>query len=79
MHIQILDNIETGVLVVGEQLNVLYWNRWLGVHTGISPDTAVGSSLNALFPDFAFDLLKQKIHIALKLGTPTFISGRVSG
>ncbi|MBN2530213.1 MAG: diguanylate cyclase [Deltaproteobacteria bacterium] len=79
MHKQILDNIETGVLVVNRLLDISYWNRWLEIHTGIDEDSAVGNNLENLFSDFSFGLLKQKIHIAVKLGTPTFVNGRVSG
>ena len=79
MHSQILDHIETGVLVVDRKLDIVYWNPWLTAHTGISQERAHHDNLETLFPDFSFALLKQKINIALKLGTPTFISGRVSG
>lgn len=79
MHNQILDHIEIGVLVVNRQLDIAYWNRWLAVHTGIPQTSAVNNNLERLFPDFSFGLLQQKINIALKLGTPTFITGKISG
>ena len=79
MHSKILNNIETGVLVVNRQLEIAFWNRWLAFHTGISQEVAVGNNLTGLFPEFSFELLTQKINIALKLGTPTFIDGKISG
>ncbi|MBN2715246.1 MAG: diguanylate cyclase [Deltaproteobacteria bacterium] len=79
MHSQILDNIETGVLVVNRRLDISFWNRWLAVHTGISNEVALHNNLVSLFPEYSFELLKQKVNIALRLGTPTFIDGKVSG
>lgn len=73
----LLDTIENGVLLVTPDLKILFWNNWLALHTGISKEEASANSLQSLFPDTSFNILKRKIKIALKLNSSTFTSSSV--
>lgn len=73
----ILDTIENGILIVDADLRILFWNRWLALHTGISKEEAQNADLAALFAGTSFNLLKRKVKIALKLGSSTFTSSEV--
>lgn len=73
----ILDTLENGVMITDKDLNILLWNRWLAVHTGISPEKARGQHLPELFPDTSFSILKRKIRIAFTLKTPSFTNASV--
>lgn len=73
----ILDTIENGILLVTADLKVLFWNRWLALHTGISKEAALDQSLAALFPNTDFSLLKRKVKISLKMGSSTFTNSSV--
>ncbi len=73
----ILDTIENGILIVTADLKVLFWNRWLVTHTGISKEEAADNLLAALFPATGFNILKRKVKIAFKLNSSTFTSSSV--
>lgn len=73
----ILDALENGVIITDKDLNILFWNRWLSVHTGISQENAQGQHLPKLFPNTSFCILKRKIRIAFTLKTPAFTNASV--
>lgn len=73
----ILDTIENGILIVNTDLKILFWNRWLVLHTGITKEEAEDNFLSNLFPATNFNLLKRKVKIAVKLGSSTFTSSSV--
>ncbi len=74
----ILDTAENGFLIIkGNDLQVLFWNRWLAIQTKITRETAQGTTLDCLFPDTSFRLLKRKIRIASKIKASTFINSSV--
>lgn len=77
METTILDTIENGILIIDQELHIRFWNKWLAVHTGIPKTTAQGSSLESLFPDISFSLLKRKIRISLKIHSSTFFNSSV--
>ena len=47
----ILDTIENGILIVNTDLKILFWNRWLVLHTGITKKEAEDNLLPELFPE----------------------------
>lgn len=73
----ILNALENGVIITDKSLNILFWNRWLAVHTGISQEKAQGQHLPKLFPDTSFSILKRKIRIAFTIKTPVFMNASV--
>jgi len=73
----ILDTLENGVIITDKDLNILSWNRWLVVHTGISQEIARGQNLPQLFPGTSFSILKRKLRIAFTLKIPAFTNASV--
>lgn len=73
----ILDTLENGVIILNKELNILFWNKWLAVHTGIGQEKAQGETLPKLFPDTSFSILKRKIRIAFTLKAPAFTNASV--
>ncbi len=73
----ILDTIENGILIVTRDLKVLFWNKWLAFHTGISKEEAQDHLLMELFPDTNFNQLKRKVKIASTLNSSTFTSSSI--
>ncbi|MGO1247602.1 MAG: bifunctional diguanylate cyclase/phosphodiesterase, partial [Oceanisphaera sp.] len=46
-----LDEIESGIILVDEQQNILFWNKWLERYSGVSAQLAVGKRLEQLFDE----------------------------
>ncbi len=77
METVILDSIKNGILITDKGLKISFWNKWLAFQTGISKENAVGSTLDELFPETSFSILKRKIRIAFKINSPTFTNATI--
>ena len=71
---EILETIDNGIIILDEKLQILFWNRWLELHTKIPAPDIVGKDLTKVFPYIQAKKLKRKIKSALLLNTPTFYS-----
>lgn len=88
MYKQISDMVNMGLVVLDEDLNVRFWNRWMAAHSGIEADKITGQPLFSFFPNldnptflrnfrtvFAFGnfaFFSQKLHKHLFPFRPTF-------
>jgi len=79
MGTAILDIIENGILILDPDLGIRLWNKWLITQTGISKEDAVGNTLDQLFKDTSFTILKRKIRISLTMHSSTFLNSAVEG
>jgi two-component system, NtrC family, sensor kinase len=70
----VLENINLGVLVVDADCRVLFWNRFMVIHSGRLADEAMGRSLFELFPELPERWLRQKIRGVLTLRNLAFTS-----
>ena len=70
----ILDHLNSGVIVVDEALVIRYWNRFLQIHSGRGQADIVGKPLFEAFPELPKAALSRKLQGVLQLGTPTFSS-----
>jgi len=77
MQTKILDTIENGIVITNQNLDILFWNKWLAIHTGIPSDKTTGETLENLYPNISFRLLKQKVRIALKMNASTFTNATI--
>lgn len=77
MQTKILDTIENGIVITNQNLDILFWNKWLAIHTGIPSDKTAGETFEDLYPKISFRLLKQKVRIALKMNSSTFTNARI--
>lgn len=68
----LLDSLESGHIIVDEELNILYWNRWLSINTLVSKDDTIGKNLAQLYNHINASTLKRKVSTAFLLKTPTF-------
>ncbi len=72
----VIDHIDTGVVLVDAQLNVLSWNRYLEVHSGIASSLVVNTHLWEHFPEIDRVWLTQKINCVFMLKNYSFSSWR---
>lgn len=69
-----LDHILNGAMVLDKDFNVMFWNHWLEIQTGIKKSTIVGSSLLDYFPGINKNMLNRKLRQVFTLNTPAFIN-----
>ncbi len=71
----ILDAVDSGIVVLDEQLTVLHWNGWMEMVTGIKRDAALLQKIYDVveIEDEKLTALKRNIKTSLKLGIITFM------
>jgi len=74
----LISSIDNGIIILDDKLGILYYNKWLELHTGIKESYALNYTLDSLFPQINAKTLKRKIKTALKMGTPTFYTASTS-
>lgn len=67
-----------GVFITNARLQIVSWNRWLAINSGLSREAALGRDLLTLFPDLAERKLDQHYRAALQ-GQVAFLSQRLHG
>ena len=78
LHAGIVDLSDIGLLVLDADEIVVEWNTWLVNRSGISPEKAIGSTLNHLFPNFQNYRLLQTVSSALKYGLSAKLSQKLN-
>ncbi len=69
---EILQNIDVGLVVLDQQYNIQLWNAFMESHSGISPQKARGQNVFQLFPDIPKDWLQRKAEPVFQLRTRAF-------
>ena len=71
---EITNQLNTGVLVLDADFNIVLWNRFLQVHTDKVSDNIIGQSIFIAFPELPQRWLSRKLSSVLQLNTPSFCS-----
>ena len=75
---KVVENIDNGILVLNDTLEIHHFNRWLELHTNMKEDAVRGKILNTLFTNINTKTLIRKIKTALRLNSPTFYTASTS-
>ncbi len=76
-HQQILDHLSVGTVVLNPRLEVVFWNRWMSEHSGISIEEARGQVIHVLFQDLIKKDFVKKAREVFRLGKPVFFTNKV--
>ncbi len=74
----IIANIDNGIIVLNDKLQIKLYNRWLEIHTGFKESNIIDRYLYDIFPNISVKTLQRKVKTALKMQTPTFYTASVS-
>lgn len=61
-----LDYLQLGVMVLDDQYNIVYWNRWLEDHSNIMAEDVLHRPFANVFPDLAYSRLNDLVHQAIE-------------
>jgi len=70
--LDIIQSSNIGIVVVDTEMRVELFNRFMQVHSGISPDIAIGKPLLELFPELPPQWLQRRVRSVLELGIPVY-------
>ena len=71
---QLLHALQSGIIVLTQDLKVLFWNEWLATFTGRSRKEVEGRQLDELFPEVQQAPLLRQIQATLSLRTAMYYS-----
>lgn len=71
---QITDQLNTGILILDSQFNIVMWNRFLQVHSDKAVAANIGKSVFEVFLELPQRWLTRKLTSVLQLKTPNFCS-----
>jgi diguanylate cyclase (GGDEF)-like protein len=74
---QIVDTINTGLVVLDPEFRVGYWNRWMALHSGRSTESVLGVSLLELYPQLDTPRFVGTCKTVLAFGHYSFLSQRL--
>jgi len=75
---EILSVINNGVIILDDQLQIHYYNKWMQLHTKLKENDVLGKKLYEIFPTINKKTLKRKIQTAFTIQTPTFYTASSS-
>ncbi len=74
---QIFDTINSGLLVIDRDMTVKYWNRWMAMHSEISVEKIVGTSLFSHFPELDRPNFRRNCKSVFQFGNFCYFSQRL--
>ena len=75
----ICNTVDNGIILIGKDLKVKFWNQWLEIRTGIQAKDIIDKNLKEFYPQIDDKKLIRKISTALKLNSPTFYTPENGG
>ncbi len=75
---KLIANIDNGVIILDNELRILYFNKWLELHTSIKEVDILNQTIYSIFENINVKTLQRKIKTALRMGTPTFYTASVT-
>lgn len=74
---QIFETINTGLVVLDQDLSVIAWNRWMQQHSGITEKEIVGRQLLEFYPNISEPKYKRFIKSVFTFGTYAYFSQKL--
>ena len=75
---KLIASIDNGIIILDNELKILYFNKWLELHTSIKEKDVLEKTLDSIFENINTKTLHRKIKTALRMGTPTFYTASVT-
>jgi len=72
LTMQVMDNIDAGVVIIDKEYNVWAWNTFMQAYSGITTEQIMGKNLFDVVDDLPVDWLKNKIASTFKLRMRSF-------
>jgi len=70
----ITNKLNTGVLIIDNQYNIILWNRYLEIHANKKPESVIGKNIFEIFNELPEKWFKRKVESVFQLKTQSFCS-----
>jgi hypothetical protein len=76
---QILDTLDTGLVILDREFGVRYWNRWLAIHSDIPPRKIKGNCIFNYYPDLNNKKFQRNFKAVITFGNHYFFPQKLYG
>ncbi|WP_101760429.1 diguanylate cyclase [Oceanicoccus sp. KOV_DT_Chl] len=70
--LDIIQSTDVGIVVLDKGFDIEIFNRFMQVHSGISPEDAIGANVFDLFPYLEDEWFKRRVNTVFELGIPVY-------
>lgn len=70
--LDVIQSADIGIVVVDKNYDIEIFNHFMQVHSGITPEFAIGASIFDLFPYLEDEWFKRRINTVFELGIPVY-------
>lgn len=77
IYLRILSQLDTGIIVISSDRNIIYWNDWMYIHCGYSPELVKSHKLMELFPELIDTRIDRAVFKALDYKCPSILSAKL--
>lgn len=74
---QIIDNINCGIVVVNPNFEVVFWNKWLEINSGVATQDIINKNLFEIFPNLNNDKFLKQCKSTFMFGNFTYLSQKL--
>lgn len=71
---QLFNNLNSGIIILDMQGNVVCWNNWMDKHSSLKEKDTIGKAFNKLFPELINQRIQRVIFSNIKTGLPATLS-----
>ncbi|WP_254904694.1 PAS domain-containing protein [Clostridium tyrobutyricum] len=75
----ILNNINEGLVLIDQRLNICIWNKYMEYLTGINAENAIDNNIYEILPNLTRKYLKSSISNVMDNGLKMFFSSSMHG
>jgi len=69
-----LNQLTLGVIIIDSDCQIVFFNRWVGDRSGISPTSVIGKKIFDIFSEYTDSRISKACEEAIDLGLPTKLS-----
>ena len=77
MYKQILDAVNQGIVILSRDYKVLEWNRWMEIHSGITRENIVETSIFNHYPNLSYPGFTRSCKSVFNFGNYVFFSQKL--
>jgi diguanylate cyclase (GGDEF)-like protein len=70
----ITNKLNTGILIIDNQYNIVFWNRYLEIHANKKTDDVIGQNIFQVFSELPQKWLQRKVESVFQLKSQSFCS-----
>jgi len=76
-HLQLMDHLSVGTIVIDHELKIIFWNRWMAEHSLLDKEEVLNRKMQEIFPEIQKKGFIKKAREVFDKGLPIFFNNKV--